>query len=251
MINSILGKQIDIHTGGIEHIAVHHNNEIAQSEAATGKRPLSRFWMHRAHIQLEGGKMAKSEGKVVYLSDIGERGYHPLALRYLLLSAHYRTPANFTWDALDAAQTSLLKLRRFVDTEKEGGTISTVWKKKIHERFNDDLDTPGALAAVWDMTKDKKLALQDIRAGIIDADKVFGLGLGESDPAAQAQWEKLSGIPVEMSDLPESVRTKIEERETARTEKNWERADVLRSEVQKEGFALEDAAEGPRAFKKN
>ena len=112
MIRATLGEQIDIHTGGLEHIAVHHNNEIVQSETVTGKKPLSRFWMHRAHVQLEGAKLAKSEGRVVYLSEILERGYHPLALRYLFLGAHYRTPSNFTWNALEASQTAFLKLRR-------------------------------------------------------------------------------------------------------------------------------------------
>src|SRR3989338_8901866 len=114
MIRSTLGEQIDIHTGGIEHISIHHNNEIAQSESATGKKPFSRFWLHRAHIQLEGAKIAKSEGNVVYLADVLERGFHPLALRYLFLGAHYRTPSNFTWEALAAAQTAYGKLLTFV-----------------------------------------------------------------------------------------------------------------------------------------
>lgn len=251
MINSILGKQIDIHTGGIEHIAVHHNNEIAQSEAATGKHPFSRFWLHRAHIQLEGGKMAKSEGKVIYLSDVIERGYHPLAFRYLTLGAHYRTPANFTWRALDAAQTSFLKLRKFVDTEKKGGIVSPLWQKKIHERLNDDLDTPGALAAIWEMIKDKKTPGDEARATILDADTVLGLGLGELDERAQEMCQHLFGVQMKSSDLPKRVRTLIDTREAARKEKDWKHADAMRSELTKLGYSIEDTSSGPCAFKKN
>jgi len=251
MISSILGKQIDIHTGGIEHVAVHHNNEIAQSEAATGKRPFSRFWMHRAHIQLEGGKMAKSEGNVVYLSEVIKRGYHPLALRYLLLGAHYRTPANFTWDALDAAQTSFLRLRRIVDTEREGGNVSPAWQKTIRDRFNDDLDTPGALAAVWEMIKDAKISRSDVRATILEADKVFGLGLALPDLLAQTLCQKMFGVPVEAEDMPERVRTLLDAREAARKEKNWQHADAMRGELTKLGYSIEDTSSGPRVFKKD
>lgn len=250
MINATLGKQIDIHTGGIEHISIHHNNEIAQSEAAIGKKPFSRFWLHRAHIQLEGGKMAKSEENVVYLSDIIERGYHPLAVRYLFLGAHYRTPANFTWEALEAAQTSFLKLRRFVETETGSGSIPREWQKKIHERFNDDLDTPGALGVLWDMVKDRGLSGNDVRAGVLDADSVLGLGLGEPDTVAIALYQKIFGVPVELGEMPERIRMLVDTREAARKEKNWQHADSLRNELQKLGYAIEDTSEGPRLFKK-
>ncbi len=250
MINATLGKQIDIHTGGIEHIAIHHNNEIAQSESATGKKPLSRFWMHRAHVQLEGGKMAKREGNVVYLSDVLKRGFHPLSLRYLFLGAHYRTPSNFTWEALDAAQTSFLKLRRFVDAEPENGKAPADWKARIHERFNDDLDTPGALGALWEMVKDRRLSGANIRAGVLDADKIFGLGLDKEDPKATNLYRKIFGTPVELSDLPDRIRMMVEARESARKEKKWEHADMLRNELQKIGYTIEDTSAGPRVFKK-
>src|SRR5262249_555743 len=111
MIIALLGEQIDIHTGGIEHIAVHHNNEIAQSEAATGLCPFSRFWLHREHVRLNDAKIAKSEGNVIYLSEIIDTGYSPLAYRYLLLGAHYRTPLNFTWDSMQAAANAYKKLK--------------------------------------------------------------------------------------------------------------------------------------------
>ena len=236
MINATLGRQIDIHTGGIEHIAVHHNNEIAQSEAALGKKPLSRFWMHRAHIRLEGGKMAKSEGNVVYLSDIIEKGFHPLSFRYLLLTAHYRTPTNFTWDALEAAQTSFLKLRRFVDSESHSGSPPRQWQKKIQECLNDDLDTPGALALLWEMTKEKDLSTRDVRAAILDADRVLGFALDKPDAEAEALLRSKFGVSVEMKDIPERVKTLIDAREAARKEKNWQHADKLRTELQKNGL---------------
>ncbi|OGG57328.1 cysteine--tRNA ligase [Candidatus Kaiserbacteria bacterium RIFCSPHIGHO2_01_FULL_55_17] len=250
MINATLGKQIDIHTGGIEHIAIHHNNEIAQSESATGKRPLSRFWMHRAHIQLEGGKMAKSEGNVVCLSDIVKRGFHPLALRYLLLGAHYRTPANFTWGALEAAQTSFLKLRQLVDAETQTGMAPIGWQKKIHERLNDDLDTPGALGVMWEMAKDRLLSGADIRAGVLDADKILGLGFDKSDDIAESLCKKMFGVFVDLTDVSERIRKLVEAREAARKEKNWEYADSLRKELQKMNYVVEDTSAGPRLFKK-
>ena len=176
MIRKTLGEQIDIHTGGIEHIPVHHNNEIAQSEGAIGKHPLSRFWLHRAHIQLDGGKLAKSAGNVVFLSDVVERGFHPLALRYLFLGAHYRTNANFSWEALQASSTALFRLAQYA--QESGGTVAEKHRARFHERINDDLDTPGALAVLWDMTKDDSLSAADISATLRDADCVLGLGLG-------------------------------------------------------------------------
>src|SRR3989338_2841354 len=176
MIRATLGQQIDIHTGGIEHIPIHHNNEIAQSESATGKVPLARFWLHRAHLQLEGAKIAKSEGNVVYLSDIIERGFHPLAFRYVLLGAHYRTSSNFTWDALAAAQTALGKLYALRLSHKDiaAGTVSPHWKSQFTERINDDLDTPGALAILWDIAKDDSLSPADLLATLFDVDRVLG-----------------------------------------------------------------------------
>lgn len=244
MINACLGKQIDIHTGGIEHIPVHHNNEIAQSESATGKRPLVRFWMHRAHLQLQGGKMAKSEGNVVYLSDIVEHGYDPLSFRYLLLGAHYRTSANFTWEALEAAQNAYQNLlQRMKDLHRPGmGTVPQQYQTRFLERIYDDLDTPGALAVLWEMVKDQTLAPSDIAAGAIDFDRVLGLKLGES-------IRRLIGITlretITLEDAPVGIRTLVEQRETARKEKDWARSDELRAKLAAEGYAVEDSPEGP------
>lgn len=259
MINACLGKQIDIHTGGIEHIPVHHNNEIAQSESATGKKPLSRFWLHRAHLQLEGAKIAKSEGNVVYLDDILERGFHPLSLRYLFLTAHYRTSANFTWEALSAAQTAYAKLLALrLSLDKDPGTAPLApmrlnligqWKAKFTERINDDLDTPGALAVIWEMTKDDSLSPADSLAALLDFDKVLGLCLNAPDAAAKKIAAAQERKAVTIEDASERVRALVDEREVARKAKDWAHADQLRALVAAEGFGVEDTPEGPKLFK--
>lgn len=250
MIHSLLGKQIDIHTGGIEHISVHHNNEIAQSEAATGKRPFSRFWMHRAHIRMNDAKMAKSDGNVAYLADVLERGYHPLALRYWFLTNHYRTPANFTWEALDAAQKAFLRLRRFVDTA--GGASAAVparWKTAIVAHLNDDLDTPGAIATLWDMSKAPDVSAADVKAAILEADRVLGLGFAHEDELATRLYGKFFGATVAADELPEDIRALMGAREAARHAKDWAKADTLRAELAEKGYRIEDGEDGPRAVK--
>ncbi len=253
MINSTLGKQIDVHTGGIEHIPVHHNNEIAQSEAATGKHPLSRFWLHRAHIQIEGSKIAKSDGNVVYLSEIVEKGYHPLSLRYLFLGAHYRTSANFSWEALEASQNAFLRLRRYVDSLRdiEIGTPPQKYRSQWQERIGDDLDTPGALAALWEMLRDEKeVAKEDLKAGILDIDRVLGLGLNAEDPKAEALWSKLFGVLVADDAVPERVKNLLEAREAARQERNWQLADSLRKEIELLDYTIEDSPTGAKLFRR-
>lgn len=252
MIRSVLGEQIDIHTGGIEHIPIHHNNEIAQSEAATGKRPFSRFWMHRAHIQIEGGKIAKSTGNVILMSDVIAQGYHPLALRYLFLGAHYRTSSNFSWEALAASQSAYAKLLavcvHFAD--REPGSVPSEWQQKFIERINDDLDTPGALAVIWEMIKDKSLSPEDLVAGLLDFDRILGLNLAEPDDAALALASAELKEEVALDDLTVEVRTLIEEREQARRDRSWDKADALRDQIDALGYTLEDAKDSLRVFKK-
>jgi len=251
MIRATLGEQIDIHTGGIEHIPVHHNNEIAQSEAATGKRPFSRFWMHRAHIQIEGGKIAKSDGNVVYLSDIIAQGFHPLALRYLFLGAHYRTNSNFSWEALAASQTAFAKLVALrLSIKGATGTIAPAWQKKFMERINDDLDTPGALAVLWEMTKDKSLSPEVSLATLLDMDQVLGLNLADPDPAARTLAATEMQEEVSIDSLPEDIQKMITDRESARSEKHWDAADVLRDQIATAGYTIEDSTNGLRVFKK-
>lgn len=251
MIRSCLGEQIDIHTGGIEHVAVHHNNEIAQSECATGKKPLSRFWLHRAHLQLEGSKIAKSEGNVVYLTDILQRGLHPLSFRYLLLGAHYRTSSNFTWDALVGAQTAYAKLLALrLSLEEAAGTVAPQWKSMFLERINDDLDTPGALAVLWEMTRDTSLAASDMRATLLDFDRVLGLNLAEPDGAARqlARTQTRDEIPEGAQSA--ELRELLAERAVARAAKDYARADALRTKIQDMGYEIDDSGGTSRIFKR-
>ncbi len=159
MIFKLLGKQIDIHIGGIDLIPIHHNNEIAQAEAATGKQ-FVRYWMHNAFITIENKKVSKSLGNTIYLHNITERGYSPRALRYWYLTGHYRAPMNFTWDAIEGADTALKRLgRAFLEMPKEdknkGGTPHEAFLKDFYAALAHDLDTPKAIARVWDLVKDE------------------------------------------------------------------------------------------------
>jgi len=236
MARATLGEQIDIHGGGVEHAPIHHNNEIAQSEAATGKT-FSRFWIHRAHVRIDGGKMAKSEGNVVYLDDLEEKGFSPLAFRYWLLTAHYRTPASFSWDALEASERAW---KRLVEASKssDAGTVPPTWKKRFKERINNDIDTPGAIAVLWDALKDKNLSTGDKRALLLDADRVLGIGLGKS-----MEKEVSETIPVEIQDL-------LRRREEARVSKDWSLADALREEMARSGFIVTDTVSGQNIRRK-
>lgn len=230
MILAILGKQIDIHTGGVEHIAVHHNNEIAQAEAATGRRPFSRFWLHREHIQLGGGKIAKSEGNVVYLEDVVARNIDPLALRYWFLTAHYRTPANFTWEALTASATALAKLQKAASLLPTGGMVDTTYKERFTTALNNDIGTPQALALVWELLKDDSIRDADKRATLIDFDTVFGLNLDIR--------------PTKVSVIPEEIKELLKRRAEARTAKDWELSDTLRNEFRVLGYIVTDSDQG-------
>lgn len=240
MIHELLGEPIDIHTGGIEHIPVHHNNEIAQTEAAFGAR-MCRFWLHRAHIQIDGAKIAKSEGNTRYLSDIRDNGYDPLVLRYLFLTAHYRSPMNFSWESLKGARNALQNLKqRIQDIGGTPGTVPAAYKERFLERLNDDLDTPGALAVMWDMLRDNTLLPEDVLAGIYDFDRVFGLDVANTKRAVM-------GITlrelVHIESVPAPIRDLITRREIARQTKNWEEADALRNELFEKGYELMDGAE--------
>ncbi len=250
MIRATLGAQIDIHTGGIEHIPIHHNNEIAQSESATGKRPLSRFWMHRAHIQLEGSKIAKSAGNVIYMSDIIERGFHPLALRYLFLSSHYRTASNFTWEALGAAQTAFAKLVALrLASAHVSPTANTEWKRKFTVKIDNDLDTPGALSILWEMAHDASLSEDERLSTLLDFDSVLGLNLAEPNDTARKLAEGFMRKEIQAADVPEHVAALIKEREAARSATDWKRADELRDTLAGEGYSLEDSSDGLKILK--
>ncbi len=249
MIHSILGALIDIHTGGIEHISIHHNNEIAQSEAATGKKPMSRFWMHREHIRMENNKIAKSTGNTAYLSDMIEKGIHPYSLRYWFLTAHYRQPANFTWEALEASQKAYLRLRDKYESSKDA-PVETVpkFRTKFTERINDDLDTPGAIASLWEYLNDKATNASEIRSALEIADRVLGLGLSMRDENLSALAARPEEVAV--SDVPAKIRKLFDAREDARKNKDFAKADTLREEMREAGYIVVDSPTGPKILQK-
>ncbi len=233
MSKKYLGQPFDIHTGGIDHIPVHHNNEIAQSETAFDK-PYAHFWLHNAHVNIEGGKMAKSEGNFIRLQSLIEHDLDPLSYRYWLLGARYSTSMNFSWDALQAAQNAYSNfLQYFLDLGPESGTADENYVALFKGFINDDLDTPKALALAWELLKDEEVSAEDKRATLITFDKVLGLGL-ETLPS---EYFKL--------DIPENVAALVEEREQARKNKDFKRSDELRSEIQKAGFEVKDTDKGP------
>ncbi|QSH39620.1 cysteine--tRNA ligase [Candidatus Kaiserbacteria bacterium] len=250
MSRALLGRQIDIHTGGIDHIPVHHNNEIAQSEVVNKKKFVN-YWLHNAFINVEGRRMGKSIGNLISLDQVIDRGFSPLSYRYWLLTAHYRTPANFTWDALEGSHTALKKLHRyFVDELNVAlGVVDSKYKEQFHTFINSDLDTPKAIALVWELVKDDSVSVEDKRATLLDFDTVLGLGLNESDES-MVKLLHGGGQKLSVSDIPTNVKVIIDEREHAREQKDFKKADELREQLDAEGYEIEDTDEGPKLSKK-
>ncbi len=234
MARTLLGQPIDIHTGGIDHIPVHHTNEIAQSEAAYGI-PLARFWMHEAFMTMDGVKISKSLGNDVYLSDITERGMHPLALRYFFMQAHYRTPISFTWDAIQAADEALhrlWKIARDVRASSSEKRAPSDASRRIIALLRDDLATPAALALLWETVRDDELSPAQIWDAIVTADQVLGLELS-NPPRAPAP-----------APLPPEIEELVEERDRARAAKDYARSDELRIHIENRGYRVEDSPSG-------
>ena len=240
-----LGETLDIHTGGEDHIWVHHPNEIAQSEGATGKK-FVRFWMHGAFLVVgdlsggddgngEGQRMGKSEGNFLRLQTLIDRGYDPLAYRYLCLMAHYRSKLKFTWESLDGAASGYHSLKDFVARAAQLGGEEQPWVAEYREKFKaalaDDLNMPQAMAAVAELVREadrrKEYGVLD---AIYDFDRVLGLGLKESAEAATS--------------VDADVEKLIKEREEARSSKNWARADEIRDQLKEQGIVLEDGPSG-------
>ncbi|MCX6783627.1 MAG: cysteine--tRNA ligase [candidate division WWE3 bacterium] len=227
-----LGESFDIHTGGIDHIAIHHANEIAQSEGATGKQ-FAKYWLHAAFLQVDGGRMGKSLGNAYTLADIVAKGFSPLALRYFYLTAHYRKPLNFTWEALQSAAQSLDNLINRLQTPVAAHvdlTSSEVasYKARFVEAISDDFNMPQALAVVQELVS-KHSGAETIKL-ILDFDRVLGLGLHE-------RHDVKVEIPVEVASL-------LKEREQARSQKDFRRSDELRDEIKKLGFEVKDTTDG-------
>ncbi len=234
-----LGPEFDIHTGGIDHIPVHHNNEIAQSVCAG--YPYARYWMHNAYYNIAGEKMAKSGDNFIRLQTLKERGIDPPALRYVFLTARYSSPIQFSWESLEGADTAWKKLRDFMSraTLDNSGTQKTnpesieKYKKQFVEFINDDLDTPKALALVWEIVKDDNIADTDKRELLLDFDRVFGLELDKK--------------PV--IEIPENIKNLIKERDLARNNKDFAKSDQIRQEIEKFGFVVNDTPEGTTVSK--
>lgn len=230
MSRHFLGATLDIHMGGIEHVPVHHTNEIAQSEAANGV-PFANYWLHNEHLLVDGRKMSKSEGTSYSLGDVVSHGSDPLALRYLFLQSHYRSKQNFTWDSLSAAENGLINLYRNVAALGDDvGQVSASFKELFLDALADDFNTPKALGVVTDLLQ-SDLSNQDKRATIIDFDSVLGLALDQ---------RSLLYKPMSLHELPSEVQRLIEQRNVARRDRKWEEADHLRDDIQALGFTVQD-----------
>jgi len=239
MSQKYLGETIDIHMGGIEHIPVHHTNEIAQSESATGKTFVN-YWLHNEHLTVDGAKMSKSKGTVYSLSEIKAKGFDPLALRYFFLQAHYRSKQNFTWKALQAAQSALNKLYiSILDYEKpEAGGCVELEKNFLHA-INDDFNIPQALAVTWDLIKsDYPTSAKAV--SLFKFDLVLGLDI----------QTRISEIKEKLKNLPSEIQKMISERQLLRQNKDYQAADKLREKIEKAGFWLEDTPKSTKIIPK-
>ncbi len=222
MSTKYLGEIFDIHTGGIEHIGVHHTNEIAQGYGAFGHQTAN-YWMHNAWLTLKKGKMSKSLGNGYTVQQLQEMNYDPLAYRYLVLSSHYRKGLVFSLESLATAQKALEKLREITVVDGKG-KIDKEWKKKFIEKISDDLAMPEAIAVVWGLVK-SNIKAEDKKATLLDFDKVLGLNLDKKNVEEE---------------IPQEIRDLVKKRVEAKLNKDWAEADRLREEIKREGYLVED-----------
>ncbi|PIW36920.1 MAG: cysteine--tRNA ligase [Candidatus Kerfeldbacteria bacterium CG15_BIG_FIL_POST_REV_8_21_14_020_45_12] len=234
MAMKYLGKTLDIHTGGVDHMPVHHTNEIAQSEAVTDQ-PFARWWMHGEFLLINDGRMGKSVGNFITLSNLIDKGFNPLAYRYFALTAHYRSKLNFSWETLDKSQHAYNKLVYLLSTwDEPASTGNADSLEKFHSAINDDLNLPEAMAALWEVVKSNDTsAVKAIT--IFEMDKILGLDLMRQSNSLR---ERLQKAGKKMDKL-------IGKREEARTAKDYTTADELRDKIAKLGFAVDDTEDGP------
>jgi cysteinyl-tRNA synthetase len=238
MIRALLGIEIDIHSGGIEHIAVHHNNEIAQSEGASA-RTLARYWLHNAHLTMAGEKISKSLGNTYTLADVVAQGYSPLALRYFFFQAHYRTTLSFSWDAIAGASEALTRLARIareVSAEAKGQVAPSEARDRFVQAMYDDLATPQAIGMLWETLKDDQYSAEEKWGLLTDTDALLGFSL-------TAQESLTIDQPLQDDELPEVVKSLRSRRDTARKEKDFKLADTLRQELENSGYRVDDGPE--------
>lgn len=240
MSSKYLGQPFDMHTGGVDNIFPHHENEIAQSEGAAG-REFVNYWLHSEHLLVDGRKMSKSLGNFYTLREIIARGYDPLAFRFLVLGAHYRSKLNFTWRAMESAKTTLENLYEFMgrlDRDNPSNLDEAVGRAKVSfgEALDDDLNSPVALAAVFSLVKEVNIhggGGKEVFEAMNDFDRVLGLDL----------VERARPVTVE---VPSEIEALLAEREQARKSRDWATADRIRDEIAAAGYIIEDTPEGPR-----
>ncbi len=238
MARELLGDQIDIHTGGIDHIPVHHTNEIAQTEAVTGKQ-FSKYWLHNNHIKVDGQKMSKSLGNIYTLNDIIERGYSLESFKLLVLSSSYHTEGNFTWEIMEAAYNRWCNFKAVADLiwqlpDNSSGSSEKLdsYKQAIVDKLSDDLDSPNAVATLDEsldfIKQGNDITSTQLKEYLNFADELLNLDLSDSTP------------------LEEKFQKIFDDRSRAREQKNWELSDKLRDELLAAGIRLEDLASGQR-----
>lgn len=229
MSKKLLGKTIDIHMGGVEHVAIHHTNEIAQSEAANNAKFVN-YWLHNEHLLVDSQKMAKSKGTSYVLQDIVDKGFSPLDLRYLFLQAHYRSSQNFTWQALEASKTSRQNLLQHLYEinlqPKKPGKVLAAYKQMFTKAISQDINIPKALSIVWDLLISQEEP-ENVVATIFDFDKVLGLRLAKS-------------LDIK---IPQKITELASTRNSYRLGKDYANADKIRKQIDKAGYLIKDKNE--------
>lgn len=230
MSSEYLGDVFDIHTGGVDLIFPHHTNEVAQSRGATGEMPAN-YWIHGEFVFINGDKMSKSLGNIFTLDDIREKGFDPLAYRFLILQTHYRKQLNFTWESIEAAKKAMENLFGIINSlPKEHGKVPASYEDRFIALIEDDLALPQALALFWEALKDNSITSEEKSAIVKNWDNIFGLNLSQQ---------------LGFSDqVPEDILELARSREQARKEKDFNKADELRSKIENAGYSLKDTAHG-------
>lgn len=243
-----LGEEFDIHTGGVDHIPTHHENEIAQSKGATGKIP-AHVWMHCEYLQVDGGKMSKSLGNTYTISQLQEKGISPLAFKLFCFTAHYRNKLNFTFEGAYGAQKALERLYdSYIKNANGVDDVDEDIIKEYEERFltyiNDDMNMPGAMSVVWEIARNAKKSIKFADL-LLKFDKVLGLDM------KNAENYLLEFKHEESEELPEEIKALVEERKQARAEKNWAKSDEIRDKIISLGYSIKDTKDGIIVKKEN
>ncbi|MEK7551085.1 MAG: cysteine--tRNA ligase [Patescibacteria group bacterium] len=229
MSQTLLGNKLDIHTGGVDLIFPHHENEIAQSESFTGESPFVKYWVHGAHILVDGKKMSKSLHNFYTLSDLEAKKIHPLSLRYLYLQTHYRQEMNFTWDSLIGAQNALEKLWREITNYENSKIGCAEYEERFLKAINDDLNMSKALSIMWEVVKSDYPNSAKAKT-LFEFDEVLGLSLKDSKLLTK----------VFEQEIPLEVKKMLEDRQELRREKKFDEADKLREKIIELGYKVED-----------